>query len=265
MPPSTEPQATSHPTRGSTRIFVLGDSLTYHGPQQAERPSDERLWPQHLAATITRATGGSAQVDLAAGLGWTARDGWWALTKDPRCWGELLPNADAMVVALGGMDQLPAAIPTYLREGIAVVRPGPLRRVVRRTYQASAPSIMRLTRGKPRQLPQAATDRYLSRIVTAVRMLRPEIPLVTLTPSPFQSRYYPTNVGHEPARVAALAWAARTHVDMVDIEDVVWPGLQRGSANPDGLHWGWATHAAVGEAVAARLLAVADQSGARLR
>ena len=242
------------------RIFVLGDSLTYHGPDQAERPSDPRLWPQVMASELEATTGEPTTADLAAGLGWTARNGWWALTKDPRCWGELLPTADAVVVALGGMDHLPAAIPTYLREGIAVVRPGSLRRIVRRSYRTCAPPVMRLTGGRIRQLPQAATDRYLSRIVSAVRIMRPGIPVLVLSPPPFRSRYYPTDAGHEPAQAAALAWAEREHVDLIDVDPLVWPGLRAGTANPDGLHWGWDTHQAVGTAVAAHLLAQADDS-----
>lgn len=243
--------------RSPARVFVLGDSLTYHGPDQAERPSDPRLWPQVMASELASTTGTHSRSDLAAGLGWTARDGWWALTKDPRCWGELLPVADAVVVALGGMDQLPAAIPTYLREGIAVVRPGGLRRVVRRTYRTCAPPIMRLTGGRLRQLPQAATDRYLTRIVTAVRILRPDIPLLVLSPAPFRSRYYPTAAGHEPARAACREWAERERVELLDLDPLVWPGIRAGTANPDGLHWGWDTHRAVGQAVAQRLLTLA--------
>ena len=108
---------------------MIGDSLTYHGPTGPELVTDPRLWPQ-LAA---RATG--RDVDLLARQGWTARDAWWALTKDPVAWSVLLPRADVLVLAVGGMDSLPASLPTYLREGIAYVRPAPVRRRVRRAYE----------------------------------------------------------------------------------------------------------------------------------
>ena len=57
-------------------LLVIADSLAFHGPERAERPSDSRLYPQ-VAGRIL-----GADVDLVARQGWTARDGWWALTKD---------------------------------------------------------------------------------------------------------------------------------------------------------------------------------------
>ena len=51
------------------RLLVLGDSLTFHGPDQAHPPSDPRLWP-NIAAD---------DADVVAQIGWTARDAWWAL------------------------------------------------------------------------------------------------------------------------------------------------------------------------------------------
>lgn len=247
----------------ATHLLVLGDSLTYHGPEQAEFPNDPRLWPNVLAANLAQrqSAGGLAttgtgryEVDLVARMGWTARDGWWALTKDPRCWGEVLPRADALILALGQMDQLPAAVPTYLREGIAYLRPGGLRRAVRAGYRSTAPRVMRITGGPWRQLPQAATDAYLARIVAAARFWRPGLPVVLLGPSPFASPYYPAVGGHAAAVRASRSWAARHEVVWIDTDPLVWPSLRNGSANPDGMHWSWATHRLVGEAVADALI-----------
>ena len=109
------------------RLLVLGDSLTFHGPDQAHPPSDPRLWP-NIAAD---------DADVVAQIGWTARDAWWALTRDPKVWGEYLPQAQALVLAVGGMDALPAAIPTYLRQGLSYIRPGWLRRRARSLGAAS--------------------------------------------------------------------------------------------------------------------------------
>ena len=118
------------------RVLVVGDSLTFHGPDQAHPPGDPRLWPNLLAADL------GGDVDVAAGVGWTAREAWWALTRDPKLWGEYLPRAQALVIAVGGMDALPAAIPTYLRQGISYIRPGWLRRRVRGVYTGFSPRVM---------------------------------------------------------------------------------------------------------------------------
>lgn len=59
-------------------LLVRADSLAFHGPERAEPVDDPRLWP-HVAAT---ALGGRAE--LVAGIGWTARHAWRALTHDPR-------------------------------------------------------------------------------------------------------------------------------------------------------------------------------------
>lgn len=225
-------------------LLVIGDSLTFHGPDSEHPPGDPRLWPNVAAAQL------GAQVDLVAGIGWTARDAWWALTRDPKVWGEYLPRADALVIGVGGMDALPAAIPTYLRQGIAYVRPGWLRRRVRQTYAKTAPVVMRTLHGPLRQLPQSATDHYLSRMVQGIRLLYPDLPIVLLTPSPADSPYYPTQRFHPDAVAAARRWAQDNDVGLVDIEEVVAAALAQGTGNRDGLHWGWQTHERVGEMVA---------------
>lgn len=225
-------------------LLFLGDSLTFHGPDASYPPGDPRLWPNVAAAAL------DAQVDLVAGIGWTARDAWWAVTRDPMVWGEYLPRADALVIGVGGMDALPAAIPTYLRQGIAYVRPGWLRKRVRSAYEIAAPRAIGALRGPLRQLPQRATDQYLTRVVQGVRSLYPEMPIVAITPAPTRSKYYPTDRFHDSSVAAARRWAADNHVLLVDVSQPVQQGLDDGSANPDGLHWGWATHAQVGGMVA---------------
>ena len=235
------------------RLLVLADSLRYFGPDGAVPPRDSRLYPNLTAARLRDDTGSEWQVDLIAGLGWTMRDGWWALTKDPRAWGEALPRADAVVVGLGGMDALPAAMPTYLREGMAYLRPGTLRRAVRKAYATTVPTVIRWTGGPLRQLPQGATDRYATRIVDSVRYWRPGVPIVVLSPPPYDSRYYPSTGGHAKARTAAFAWAEQAQVSMVDADEHVGPGLLDGSHNADGMHFGGPTHARVGAALGAAL------------
>lgn len=232
-------------------LLVLGDSLAFHGPDRPHPPSDPRLYPNVTAAAL----GGDVRADLVARLGWTARDAWWALTKDPRVWGECLPRADALVLGVGQMDHLPASVPTWLRDSIPYVRPGSLRRAVRRAYTSTSPHVIRATGGRVRQLPQVATDHYLTRIVQAVHVYRPGIPVVLLGPSPHQAASYPSHRQHAPAVTAARRWAAANEVGFVDLDPIVTPSLRAGTGNPDGLHWAWEVHERIGQALAAGVTA----------
>jgi hypothetical protein len=227
-------------------ILVLGDSLTYHGPSTPVPPTDPRLYPNVCAARLAP----GCTVDLLARPGWTARDAWWGLTKDPMSWGVYLPRATGLVIGVGGMDHLPAAAPTWLRESVPYIRHGRVRRATRTALLTWSPHIIRWTGGRMRQLPQAVTDRYLTRIVEAVRHLRPDLPTVLLGPSPYDARTYPADRHHESARAAARRWAAVHGVEYVDPEDLVGPSLRAGRGNPDGMHWSWEAHEAVGSALA---------------
>lgn len=226
---------------------MIGDSLAFHGPQRTEAPGHPGLYPNVCA----RALGDDVTVDLVARLGWTARDGWWAATKDPVVWGTYLPRADGVLLALGHFDQLPAAVPTWLRDSIPYVRPGAIRRRVRQGYLAAAPTVMRATGGRLTQLSTVATDRYLGRLVTAIRYLHPQMPIARQLPAHWDSAIYPVRRTHEPAVAAARQWCERLDVPGIDMDDLVTIRTN----NPDGLHWGWDTHERVGTASAKALLA----------
>ena len=225
-------------------LLVIADSLAFHGPERIEVPTDPRLYPQVCASEL------DAQVDLIAREGWTSRDGWWALTKDPVAYGVYLPRADYVLIGLGGMDQLPASIPVWLRNSIPYVRPGGLRRRLRAAYRDLTPPIIRATKGAFRQVPQQVTDRYLTRIIEAIRAVRPDVPIALLAPTPYDSPYYPAQRHHASALAAARELATQRDVPLIDPSPFVLPGLNEGSANPDGMHWSWQAHASVGAACA---------------
>lgn len=238
-------------------LLVFGDSLTFHGPERPVALTDPRLWPNiagaSLGASVDEVDG---SVDVVARLGWTARDAWWALTKDPNVATVLAPRATALVLAVSQMDHLPAALPTYLRDGIPYLRPGGLRRAARNAYRAAGPTVIRLTGGRLRQLPQAATDTYLTRITQATRLLSPlgeDLPVVLLGPSPHAATAYPSHRHHAPAAAAARRWAEANGALLVELDPIVQPSLDAGTGNPDGMHWGWQVHAEIGAAVAEAL------------
>lgn len=230
-----------------SHLLVIGDSLAFHGPERTEAPAHPGLYPNVCAAAL----GDDVEVDLVARLGWTARDGWWAATKDPVVWGTYLPRADGVLLALGQFDQLPAAVPTWLRDSIPYLRPGGVRRAVRRAYLASAPAVIRGTGGRLTQLSTTATSHYLGRLVTAIRHFHPHLPIARLLPAPWDSAIYPIRRSHAPAVAAARTWCEEFAVPGVDTDALVTTGTN----NPDGLHWGWDTHERIGVESAKALLA----------
>lgn len=226
-------------------LLVLADSLAFHGPAEAVPPTDPRLY-SNVAAQLL---GPDWSVDLLARPGWTARDGWWALTKDPVAWGVYVPRAAAVVLALGQMDQLPAALPTWLRESVPYIRPGHLRRKVRSAYRSGAPHVIRGTGGRLPQLPIEATSHYMSRTVSGIRAYRPDVPILRLLPAPYDAAIYPSQRHHPQAVAAGRRWCEATGIAGIDLDPLVGPNLAAGWNNPDGMHWGWETHKQIGEAV----------------
>jgi hypothetical protein len=229
-------------------VLILADSLAFHGPTRAELLTHPLLYPNVLAGLLGR------DVDCVARLGWTTRDAWWALTKDPYVYSVLLPRAGAVVLAVGGSDHLPASLPPYLREGIAYARPAWLRRGLRTVYHRAHPYVVRAHGGRLRALPQQVTDNYLTRCVQALRAVRPGLPIVAMVPPPYDAPYHGhVTRPHAPAVAAARSWGERLGVPMVDADVVIEPFLRRGELNKDGMHWSWAAHEAIAQEMAATL------------
>ncbi|MDQ4038866.1 MAG: GDSL-type esterase/lipase family protein [Actinomycetota bacterium] len=235
------------------RVLLLADSLAFHGPVRPELLTDPRIYPNVMAQAL------GAEVDVVAQVGWTARHVWRSLTRDPRVYSFLVPSADAVILAVGGMDYLPTALPTHLREGIGFLRPAWIRRGVRRGYLIGQPRVARWTRGGLRSLPQSLTDRYLANCVSALRMLRPGLPIIGILPPPHRAAAFGFELrGHARACRAARAWGAEHDVPLADLPAVVGPHLAAGRANPDGLHFGWECHRDVGVELARVLRSCAD-------
>ncbi|HEX7353240.1 MAG TPA: SGNH/GDSL hydrolase family protein [Mycobacteriales bacterium] len=223
-------------------VVVIADSLAFHGPERAEPIDDPRLWPNLMGVRL------GVEVEVFARQGWTAREAWWALSRDPRIW-PLLPKAEAVLLATGGMDKLPTALPSYLRSGLSYLPTEKSRRLARRAYLAVNPVAIRLVGGPFRTLGQRQTDAYHSRCVAALRALRPDLPVAGVVVHDWSSPYYPSNHTHAAAVAATVAWAARERIPLADWATAVAPFAPHG-LNPDGMHLGWAAHAAVAEATA---------------
>lgn len=225
-------------------LLILGDSLSYYGPAGGLPADDPRIWPNLAAARL------GLRAQLFARVGWTSRDAWWALTQDPQVWAAI-PRADAVVIAVGGMDSLPSPLPTAVREQLRYLRPPALRRAARSVYQQMQPLLSPL--GWPMALPPRLTAEYLEDIRAAVAAVRPGLPIVAMLPAVHNSKYY----GHaHPGRArtvrAVTQWAGEHGVPLMDVAAAVGSDLRAGVANPDGIHWGFTAHESVADlAVAA--------------
>ncbi|WP_020498071.1 diglucosylglycerate octanoyltransferase [Sciscionella marina] len=224
------------------RLLVFGDSLCYFGPREAMPIDDPRLWPNRLPATV----------DLFAGIGWTMRDAYWALVDNPAVWARL-PEVDAVILEIGGMDMLPSPVPTYLRQGIRYLRSERLRRTTRSAYLAAQPRLARLP-GCPVSLPPKASTRYASKIVEGLRSLRPGISVLGMLPPLHRSPAHGFSLaGYRPQCAALRSCYAELEVPMVDLRALTARHVLDGQGNADGIHWGWEAHEAVADAVAGHL------------
>lgn len=222
-------------------LLVVADSLAYYGPQGGLAADDSRIWPNLVAAEL------GWDVELVARIGWTCRDGYWALIGDPRVWAAV-PKAGAVLFAVGGMDSLPSPLPTALREQIRYLRPPALRRIVRVGYQWLQPRLSRL--GRPVALPPRLSVDYLEKSRKSLAYLRPELPFVAALPSVHDcADYGRVHAGRAPAVQATRSWAQQHSVPLVDLGEAVRANVFSADANPDGIHWGWAGHESVARAV----------------
>ncbi|MEV6274978.1 diglucosylglycerate octanoyltransferase [Nocardia sp. NPDC051832] len=222
-------------------LLVVADSLSYFGPKGGLPADDPRIWPNLVAAEL------DWDVELVGRIGWTCRDAYWALIGDPRIWAAV-PNAGAVVFAVGGMDSLPSPLPTALREQIRYIRPPGLRRMVRSTYNWLQPKLSKV--GRRLALPPRVSVDYLEQSREALAQLRPELPFIGVLPSVHNCAAYGRVHRGRPRLVKALqAWSARTSVPLVDLGEAVRENIFSDEANPDGIHWGWAGHTAVANAM----------------
>jgi hypothetical protein len=226
------------------QYLVIGDSLGFVGPQDYEPLTTGFLFPNVAGRLL------GLRAEFVARAGWTSRDGWWAWINDPRVATALAdPDTKAVLVAVGGFDQLPAWMPFWMRESIPYIRPDRLRRLVRACYARLGGPAVRLTGGRFRHLSQPVTDHYLSQIVRAARATRPDVAVAAITPAYYSSAAFPTR-NHDAAVAGCRAWAAREGVALVDVEAITRKMHMAGRGHRDGLHLDEQAHRDIGAAVA---------------
>lgn len=247
-----------------SRLVVLGDSLCFHGPDQPVPLAEPRLYPNVAARALARASGAPWEAVVVAQAGWSLRELWRALQKDVHLQQQVLLGADAVVLGVGSMDSLPVGLPRVVADALPHLRPTRLRRAVRHRLDRAHPSLVRLSRARLRWTPASVQEHAWPKCVDAVRLFSGGAPLVAVLPPPHRAGYY---AGRQPwqadVRERYVRLGRARSVALVDLDPLVRPHLA--GFNPDGLHWGWAAHAAVGEALATTLapqVAAAPDHGA---
>ncbi len=173
----------------------------------------------------------------------------------------MLPDVDALVLAVGSMDTLPSPLPTALRELIPLIRGESMRRLVRGSYVRALPA---LSRAMARLPGGGLTVRYLERCRQAVSLVRPGCPVVAVVPSVHRAPSYGcAHPGRAAGERAIRGWASARGVGLLDLPALVGEHVLAGAGNPDGMHWGWPPHRRVGEALAALLAAPLGRAGER--
>lgn len=229
------------------KLLVLSDSLGFFGPEGALPASDPRIWPNLVAAAL------GLECELFARVGWTTRDGWWCVSQDPRVWAAV-PDVEAAVLALGGMDSLPSPIPTALREQIRYLRPAGLRAKARDGYAAIQRRFAPV--GWPMALPPRVTVDYLDKTHASLAALRPKAPVAVVGPAVHRTRAYAyAQPGWSKTDAAMRAWCDGAGVAFVPVRDLCDWSFDLGINNIDGIHWSFEMHRQVARRVLRSLTA----------
>lgn len=240
------------------RLVVLGDSLSFHGPEGPVPLDDPRTYPNLLGRHLDDRTGRTWAVDVWARAGWGVRELWLGLQTDVHLQQQLLVHADAVVLGIGSADQLSVALPRPLRAALPYLRPTPLRRTLRRRIDRMHPTLTRLTRGWWRHTPPSVIRHAWGKSVDAIRLFAgDDVPLVAVLPAMHRTTYYGGVTRHH-AEVHALVarLAVQRQVPVVDLAALTRDRLAE--LNPDGAHWSWGIHADVAAAMVAALAPALD-------
>jgi diglucosylglycerate octanoyltransferase len=232
------------------RLVVLGDSLSFHGPEGPVPLDEPRTYPNVLGEQLSVLTGRPWAVDVWARAGWGVRELWLALQKDVHLQQQLLMPADAVVLAMGNADQLSVAVPRWVMMALPYLRPTSVRREVRRRIDHLHPAATRLTRGRWRYTPTDVIEHCWGKSIDAIRLFAgADVPVIGVLPPLHRTTYYGGLTTHhaEVHEVFRRLGEARD-VPMIDLAAITRDRLDQ--LNVDGAHWSWPIHELVGQQMA---------------
>jgi len=236
------------------RLVVIGDSTAFTDARGPHLPSEAGLYPNVVRAALERALDRPVAVNVLARAGTHTRDAYRMVLKDRHAQFEVLMGADAVVVGVGSFDHAPAGVPATVESLVPLLRSRRLRRTARRALHAVHPWGVRLTRGRFARAPLGEWRRTYDGLLFQVRALTQGAAGVVMGPTSHRSAYYGDLHPLHAAREAEQRAIAERHgFPFVASWPLVEPFAAR--LNPDGIHWPAEAHAAVGEALAAPLVA----------
>lgn len=234
------------------RLVVLGDSTAFSDDRGPQLPDEPTLYPQVVRRHLEQALDTSVELTVLARPGHSVREVWRTLTKDRHVQFEVLARADAVVVAVGSFDHVPAGVPEIVDGLVPYLRPAALRRRVRRAAHRANPWLVRLRGGRSPRTPRREFERLYDRVLLQVRGLAHGAAGVVLAPTSHRAAHYAHNdrPWSDGARLQAEV-AGRHGFPVVDCWPIVAEHL--GELNEDGIHWPAVVHAAVGASLAEEL------------
>jgi hypothetical protein len=237
------------------RVAVIGDSTAFTDETGALAPDDPVLWPNVVGETLRGGTGRAVRVTVWARPGTDALAAWQALTKDRHVMFDVVGPADVVILGIGSFDHAPAGLPPVLDVLLPHVRPAGLRRRLRAGVRRLHPWVVRLRGARGvRTSPAEFARRYGRVLAQASGLTMDRAITVALGPTSHRARHHG---GRHPRREESerrqLRLAEERGWRTVPVWRHVEPYADR--LNPDGVHWPAPAHRAVGEAVAAAVLA----------
>ncbi|MFA5891481.1 MAG: hypothetical protein WDA27_11130 [Actinomycetota bacterium] len=236
------------------RLVVLGDSTAFTTDRGPQLPFDPELYPNVIAEVLERGLGRPVQTTVIARPGADTRDAWRMVTKDRHIQFEVLMGADAVVVACANFDNAPAGVPPVLEAIVPYLRTPWLRRRARVLLQSTHPWGVAISGGRFSRTPLNEFLRMFDGLLFQVRALARNAAGVVMGPIGHNSAYYGfTHPKRAEREQLQFAIAKRHGFPTVASWPFIEPAADR--LNPDGIHWPADVHRAVGEALAAPLLA----------
>lgn len=236
------------------RLVVLGDSTSFTGDHGPLLPTDPTIYPQVVRALLEEAMERPWEVTILARPGTDSREVWRWLTKDRHIQFDVLAKADAVVLGVSSFDHAPAGVPPVLEAIVPFLRPAALRRRARKALFQFHGAGTRLTGSRFGRVPMSEFERLYDGILFQLRSLTRGAPGVVLGPTGHNSAYYgwahPRRAERERVQFEI---AARHGFAAVACWPFAEAAIER--LNPDGVHWPADVHAAIGAALAQRLLA----------
>ena len=231
------------------RVVVLGDSLSYWTPDGPHRLTDPAIFPNRLAADLSRVLHQTWIADIVARQGMSVREMSSTLPVDAFLQEVVLARADLVVIGIGSRDSWAVALPTPIGVGLSAAYRTPRPIHLRKSHVLQR-VLVRATGSRLRFTPRPRYEDAYRRLVRLVRRCAPGAVVCAILPSiPFgpQPYFHFSPRHHADTADATRAVAAELNLPLIDAAAMVR------SASPvphgDCTHWPLVLHDEIARAV----------------